>query len=137
MHEPGVPDLLVIFRRHYPAGTAHIGGAEQDRKIEKRLLEVEAHCVVADNLHTLGVVVEDMLETTSAVQWIGNSGLEPVQLFLWRDLRCQDTHVARAAGLVYVPHLSSYRASSSIGAQRPGSIVFGGTPLNPGNPYNN
>jgi hypothetical protein len=31
----------------------------------------------------------------------------------------------------------SYRASSSIGAQRPGSIVFGGAPLNPGNPYNN
>jgi hypothetical protein len=57
MHEPGVPDLLVIFRRHYPAGTAHIGGAEQARKIEKRLLEVEAHCVVAGNLHTLGVVM--------------------------------------------------------------------------------
>src|SRR4029077_14950911 len=55
---PVLPDRLIVFRRNDPAGPAHIGGAQQDRKIEKRLLEVEADGATVDDLDPLGLLVK-------------------------------------------------------------------------------
>ena len=64
---PDCPTLLVVFRRHHPAGTAHIAGAEQDRKIEERLLEVKPHGVAVDDLDRLGALVEDFAPSATIV----------------------------------------------------------------------
>jgi hypothetical protein len=60
LHEPVRPGLLIIAGRNHPPRTAYIAGAEQNRKIEERLLEVEAQGVVPDDLHRIRLLVKHL-----------------------------------------------------------------------------
>src|SRR5207248_9790058 len=55
LHKAFRTGLLVVLRRYDPAGAADIAGAEQDRKIRERLLEMEPDGVLADDLDAVGL----------------------------------------------------------------------------------
>src|SRR5215813_5174539 len=59
LQKPLLPHLLIVFRRHGPAGTADITGAEQNWKVQKRLFEMKLDRVVVDELDPLGPFVEN------------------------------------------------------------------------------
>src|SRR5205823_2418506 len=60
LHEPVRPGLLIIAGRNDPPRATHIAGAEQDRKIEERLLEGKAQSVVADDFHPVRLFVKHL-----------------------------------------------------------------------------
>ena len=67
LHEPVLPDCFVIFRWNDPARPTHIGGPEQDREIEERLFEVEAHCTIIDDFDPLGLLAEHFARSAAIV----------------------------------------------------------------------
>ena len=67
LQEPGLPHLFVIFRWHHPAGTADVGGSQQDGEVEERLLEVEPDGVVVDDLHAIGICFQNLTPGATVV----------------------------------------------------------------------
>ena len=53
-------DLLIILRRHSPAGTAHIRRPKDHGKVQEGLFEVKAHRTGIDNLYALGLRLQHM-----------------------------------------------------------------------------
>ena len=67
LHEAFGPHLLVIPRRDDPAGAADIRGAEQDRKIGERLLEMEPDGGVANDLDAVGLGLQHVAPGAAVV----------------------------------------------------------------------
>ncbi len=53
LHESGLADPFVVLLRYHPPGTANIAGAEQDREVEERFLEMELDGAVVDEIDTV------------------------------------------------------------------------------------
>ena len=60
LHEAALPDVLIVFRRDDPAGTAHIRRSHQDGEIEERRLEIEFYHIGADDLHAVGLILDNL-----------------------------------------------------------------------------
>ncbi len=56
--EPVRADLLVILRRHDPAGAVDVAGAHQQEEVQERLLELEADGSAVDDLDRFGLALE-------------------------------------------------------------------------------
>src|SRR5690348_4310862 len=67
LHEAVLAGLLVILSRHRPGRPADIRGSHQDRKIEERLLEMEADGAVIGRLDIFGLLLQHLAPGTAVV----------------------------------------------------------------------
>src|SRR5204863_5205338 len=61
LHKPVRAGLLIVLRREDPPGAAYVGGADQDREIEERLVKMKDDGFVADQLYALRLLAQYVL----------------------------------------------------------------------------